>query len=394
MAFPRVLSDSHSASTNSLLSLHSSLSANHSQIGTYLLSELNRTDFLTKFPAYVSNLIQFLGFSSTLSHQYGRSAGVHNISREVVILCASMLDFPEFDIVDAEVRNRLIIAALTHGIPEKPSQLKIIAQKLIEKPGLLETLVASPDGAKVINQLFEVHFVRNVTGICHQWASRLVGLIAVCSGSPRCHGISYQVQKWRALQEVIAAMEEILRSTPRVLQQNRSYSHRGVVLTKKDDRHLQPFGSQKQQESDYRARATKPVAASSPPPLPDSIINLLDELEMKRPESLRAVEVLLDQIREQKTPDVLRSVLETFPCRPCHEISRNHTALQERKQRKESVNLGTFTRQLAPEETMFGSKLGLWKMLLSAEALKDIQRETQRGINHFPQSPSLLCFGG
>ncbi|KAI5810335.1 hypothetical protein BZA77DRAFT_172956 [Pyronema omphalodes] len=297
----------------------------------------------------------------------------------MVILCASMLDFGEFDIMDAEVRNRFIIAALKHGIPEKPSQLKIVAQKLTEKPGLLESLVASPDGAKVIKQLFTVHFVRKVTSICHNWASKLVGLVEYCSGSPRCHGISYHVKRWRAFQEVIAAMEKILRATPKVLQQNRTYPHKDVFLIKKDDQHLQPFGSQKQRESVHKARATKSLDAPPPPPLPHNIIVLLDELGMKRPESLRAVKVLLDHLQEQEIPDVLRYVLETFPCRPCHDISRESTTLQARKKRQESVDFGIFTKQPAQEEILFSSKLGLWKMLLSAKALKDIQRETQRG---------------
>ncbi|KAF8244421.1 hypothetical protein K440DRAFT_663457 [Wilcoxina mikolae CBS 423.85] len=367
-AFRLVLERSRSYSRDQLLALHSTISANPSQIGKFLASESARTDFLARFTLYVDNILQFLELNAKLTTEYGRRSGSQHISREVVDLLASVLSHSEFDLTERDTRVKFILAALKHGLRHQPASLKVVAIKLAEKPALLEYLASSKDGAGIIEELFRVHFVSSLSSISHSWVPKLVGLIAICTGSPSCHGIASEVRKWRAMTDVTNALEQLCQKVPTLRNENIPPSFQPMRRLDSNDKKAD------------RQQTTRGSFKPTLPPLPDNIIKALNELQLQPPQSLRGIEVLLERIRSTEMPELVRTILSTFPCRPCNDLSRDPKALMAKsKERPDEGIEDSFTRAAVAENTFFGSKIGLWDILLSAEAMKDIQRQTLAG---------------
>ncbi|KAF8533500.1 hypothetical protein BDD12DRAFT_898763 [Trichophaea hybrida] len=369
--FHHILKHSRTTGHSELLHLHSSISANPSQIGTFLTNESARADFLEKFPTYVENLLHFLSFNSKQRSEPGRITGAHNIAREVLILVVEILSHSEFKLADTDVVVKLVVAALKRGLScqPPPTSLRVIAKKLPEEPGFLERIVSSEDGAGVIGDLFSVHFINSVPAIANSWAKKLFELCSVCAGTPICHNIVASVEKWRKLSEVSTALESLQREIDTAPPPQYSRYHITGVMRRLS-------------EDDKKSFQTRNSASSCIPQLPDHIITLLDELQLQPPRSSRAVETLSAQIRSDQMTALVITVLSTFPCRPCNELSRDPQALRDRgklqapRNRKDS---GCFVADVPKQDTLFGGKIGLWKMLLSAEAFKDIQRQVLGG---------------
>jgi len=354
-------------------SLHTMISSKASQIGTFLDDEAARAALLTSFTEYASHLVEFLVFNDRMQSDIGRRAGSKMISCEVLVLVCSMLAYDEFDLADVDAMDKLVIAAIKHALPLQPATLKVIATRLAEKPGLLERVASSMEGAEIICDLFSVHFVSTVSSISEVWARKLIGLCSVCAGSPICHGVPAEVEKWRALTETIAALEKHQREIYQAPAPQYTHVPANVVLRKlnADDK-----------KSYSAARRRSSVLEPEIPPLPDRVVAMLNGLSLQQPTSSRAIAVLLDRIRTTEIPAVLRAVLQTFPCRPCHDLSQDPKALVEKDKQitRARADSGFSSGEVPEEGALFGMKIGLWKVLLSAAALKDIQRQMLGGV--------------
>jgi len=353
--------------------LHTDISSQASQIGTFLDDEAARAAFLTNFTEYASHLVEFLVFNDKMQSDIGRRAGSKTISCEVLMLVCSMLAYDEFDLADVDAMDKLVIAAIKHALPFQPATLKVIATRLAEKPGLLERVASSMEGAEIICDLFSVHFVSAVSSISEVWAQKLIGLCSVCAGSPICHGVPTEVEKWRALTETIVALEEHQRENCQAPAPEHTRSPANVAMRKlnADDK-----------KSYFAERKRSSVLEPEIPPLPDRVVAMLNRLNLQQPTSSRAIAVLLDQIRTTEIPAVLRVVLPTFPCRPCHDLSQDPKALVEKDKQitRARADSGFSSGEVPEGGALFGTMIGLWKVLLSAAALKDIQREMLGGV--------------
>ena len=288
-AFRLVLEAGISSGYRDLLSLHSSVSADPSQIGKFLSDDSSRAFFFEKFPTCVDNLLRFLGYNATLCSVRGRGSGTQSIACEAIFLAVSVLSFPEFDLVGHVARAKLVAGILTSVLPYQPYSLKALAEELAKKPGLLECIASSEDGAQAIKDLFSVHFVKKLPSISYTWADKLSALCCLCDGIPTLHGIPAQIDRWR--------------------------TSRGLV----------------------------------------GDAALVDEL------------------------------LATLPCRPCYELSKDPQALIEKgKQAPRDLadsGCSDYTAPPASETAdIFGGEIGLWKVFLSAKALKDIRKHMPSGM--------------
>lgn len=355
-------------------SLHAKISSHAARIGTFLADESARTDFLTDFNDYTSHLLDFLAFNEKMHAELGRRTGSQSISREVLELVCSMLSYPEFDLADADTMDKLVVEALKHALPLQPAALKELATKLAEKPGLLERVASAQEGAEAIRSLFSVHFVNSMPSISNAWAQKLVGLCSVCTGSPICHGIATEVEKWRALTEIIAALETHQREIQEAPQPHYARAPTAAVVIRRLD------ADEKRSFSAARRRSS--VLEPEIPPLPERVAMMLDGLHLQQPRSSRAIAVLLEQVRGVEMPAIVQALLPTFPCRPCYDLSKDPKALVEKDKRimRARADSGFCFENPTKEETLFGEMIGLWKVLLSAAALKDIQKQMLGGV--------------
>jgi hypothetical protein len=330
-----ILSESISCPVKRLFSLHSSLLTNHSQISSLLESKDGRTDFITNFSRYVENLEHFLFFSKKEFSNPKKPpvAGIRHIANEILDLVISVLNNSEFELANTDSLGRLVIAALKYGLPYQSSSLKIIASKLAAKPGLLEHMVSSTDGAETASELFQVHFVNAVPWICSIWAQKLIGLCSACTRSPACHGIEFEVRKWHALTDVIEALE--------------GYQSPNL-----------PLG---------------PIA--NHPSLSEQVFLTIKELQLKLLYATRRVDVLLRLIQDTEIPALVSRVLSTFPCHSCNMLAKD-----PRPTRSQQSDQDIYPDPpSAPVPDSFGAPIGLWKILLPEQAFKDIRRQELAG---------------
>jgi len=331
--FHTILAESGLRSIKRLSYLHTSISANPSQIGSFLASEYARADFITNFSSYVENLERFLSFSAKNFSESNRRPGNKHIAHEIIDLTISVLRHSEFDLADTDTLLKLVITALKYGLPYQPSSLKTFATKLGEKADLLERIVSSTDGAGTISELFQVHFVNAVPSICNIWAQKLIGLCSVCARRPACHGIEFQVEDWDTLTDAIEALEDQYPSVP----------------WGPDAGHLS---------------------------LPDHVVLATNEFQLQYPRASCKAEVLLAQIRGTESPVLVRTILSTYPCRSCHELAQN---TKSRLPRSRNQGMYTDSPDIMVEDTLFGSPIGPWKILSPDQAINDIRMQQLTG---------------
>jgi len=331
--FHTILTESGLRSIKRLSYLHTSISANPSQIGSFLASEYARADFITNFSSYVENLERFLTFSAKNFSEPNRRPGNKHIAHEIIDLTISVLHHSEFDLADTDTLLKLVITALKYGLPYQPSSLKTVATKLAEKADLLERIVSSTDGAGTISGLFQVHFVNAVPSICDIWAQKLIGLCSACTRSPTCHGIEFEVGEWYTLTDAIEDLED-----------------------------------------EYPNLPLGPVAGHSS--LPEHVVLAIKELQLKFPQASCKADLLLTQIRDTYIPGLVCTILSTYPCHLCHEHAQNPKSRLPR-----SLNHGTYTDSpsIMVQDTLFGGPIGLWKILSPDQAIKDIRMQQVAG---------------
>ena len=339
-------------------SLHLSLLADPTQIGTFLSDDSSRVMFLENFPTCADNLLCFLEYNATRSVS-GKSSAKRSIACEAIFLAVSVLSFPEFDFVGHAARAKLVAGILTRALHYQPFSLKALAKELTKKPGFLECVASSEDGAQAISDLFSVHFVTKLPSIGYTWADKLSTLCSLCDGIPTLHGIPALIDRWHTLRELVATLNRY--------QRMREMS--------RDDGHL----------STEEAQWKNSIPAIKNPPLPDNIISLLGKLQIQTYRSSSSAAKLLDIIQDIEIPALVHKLLATFPCRPCYELSADPKAPSGKGKQvpgnRADSGSSASAAPPAPEAADFlGGEIGLWKMLLSAEALKDIRKYIPSGM--------------
>ncbi|KAF8248699.1 P-loop containing nucleoside triphosphate hydrolase protein [Wilcoxina mikolae CBS 423.85] len=354
--FRRILFDSSSCSTKTLKTLYADLCANNFGVGSFLSSEMARVDLVTKFPTVVNNLLRLLDVDARPHAQPSQS-----LARELLELVGSILLHAEFDLVDPAHLERLLIAAIRYGLPFRHSHLHIIATRLAEKTGLLERILASPHhGSEVMVMLLMVHFVRNKPLIVNSWAGKLCALCSACTKAPECHGFQSDVQM---LHELTCAMKVI-----------------DVMGGEDWDERHHPHWPMPESVSlpDHITGAINEIQLM---PLPSADNFEEGENENLKERREKRLEKLREQIRDLEIP-IIRKVLSKYPCSVCYQIT---ASLKERTTQSQQLQEDSDDSDLSMvpvkgvHEALFGGKIGRWRVLLSAHAFKDIQRQFLAG---------------
>ncbi|KAF8469778.1 hypothetical protein BDZ91DRAFT_721031 [Kalaharituber pfeilii] len=114
-------------------------------------------------------------------------------------------------------------------------------------------------------------------------------------------------------------------------------------------------------------------------------LDLFDQFNIKCPSSSTALAATLNKVEVTVTTDIMSSLARSMPCRLCFETS---TALHPT--RGKGVWNGNITNAIRGDmafpslsfEHILGPSLGLWKICLSAQALKDLESSNSEGNAH------------
>lgn len=238
---------------------------------------------------------------------------------------------------------RSIIPALEICVaPSQPRRLRTLGKVLGGCGNLLEYLVSDPSGSAVICRWVQLpSSIALDVEIQADWTERLSGMVSSCIGK---HEIAPTIQQWgnlKALQTSLRGLEQRLLNA--------------------------------EAKQTARMQLTAPAFAI----LEDGPKNLLKAFGLPEPESRRMVQSHIETLSDVATASILRSITASFPCKRC--IPGLGSVPQSAN---EATTENTIETGSDLDLDVLGRGVGIWKVLLSAPALKSIQAISQAGLFH------------
>ncbi|KAF8462269.1 hypothetical protein BDZ91DRAFT_356815 [Kalaharituber pfeilii] len=99
----------------------------------------------------------------------------------------------------------------------------------------------------------------------------------------------------------------------------------------------------------------------------------MDLFNIRRPTGIGAVEGIITRLQETETFYLFQALVKSFPCAPCLLDKAAPTVAVPRKHHVATDLPNSFT------STLFGQKLGPWRICLSEAAFKDVQSTNKEG---------------
>lgn len=258
----------------------------------------------------------------------------------------------------------LFAAVIDFCLPYHPRPLEALAKRLQENELLLGALVAGQSTSVVMKDwigLFRVTiFDPNLIGA---WTRRL---IAQCKSCESDHNIPDQIDTWRKLEDVIGRLTSIIH--------DRTSGQHAVPAS---------VAPEMERQSSNTTGAQGGVIV-----LPPDIEEALQYFGIEPSNSGRVLMHILETLEKEETLRVLLATAKSFPCRPCYETSINPSAATL-NQRYSEDDWGTADSFLFTD--ILGRGIGVWRVLVSALALKDMQDAHIQGT--FLSFYTAGCFG-
>lgn len=292
------------------------------------------------------------------------------IADEIILnILLPMISFASSELAPPETVIDLLSYALPSVLGCSNRKQDAILEALSEAHGLLERLITDPKDSQIIKDWISKHeYSARASSMLRAFTQRFMTLCDTC---PSDHGTSMLSEQWQNLLKLIDALEQ----HKLTYEHDQARSHGKL----RDTRHL--GGSRLLEEFDKKTGIGQ---SSLPTPFPQVSFDVSQSLalfELVIPSSLRTMETVLEQLKIHKTLELLSSAMETFPCRPC-----NMSACYPDRSKQSfpaEINRSQLTEQSFDPE-IFARRIGIWKVLLSAQAVKDL-----RGWSHSGTSTKL-----
>ncbi|KAJ5778909.1 hypothetical protein N7457_006629 [Penicillium paradoxum] len=277
-----------------------------------------------------------------------------------------------------EIFRTMVIQFIDVNIFSPPQVIQLVGSALpliIKQPShflrdIAETLLGSAD-------LFN-HLVANerYTGVLKEWLlskrnylplalSKQVGdrLISMCNVCSADHGTNATAESWDMANKLIESISSLIEtSTEEELK-------RGKV------ENLPPLESMKLLSLDDKKSTSTNHGPKKDFKISDDILQQLRHFNIQLPMSARGFTNAMDQLQTEIIPSLMRSALESFPCRICldHLTTGSLTGTLA-----SSADLPS-DRTTAPgsAQDIFGKRVGIWKVLLSDVAFKNAKKLVQ-----------------
>ena len=107
---------------------------------------------------------------------------------------------------------------------------------------------------------------------------------------------------------------------------------------------------------------------------------LLQTLKIPVPDTISKLEAVIGQIEKSECMEIFQRLLRTFPCAACMTTPSSRTGIELPRNTLETRNrLDTLPRQLCT--TLFGRKLGPWKVCISQAGFENLKNVNKEGTN-------------
>ena len=277
------------------------------------------------------------------------------------ILSSTTLEFADPQVVTGILLSSLVVVPSCSGRAQK-----LLLEALAEADGLLERMITDPKDSKVLTDWVDkISYTHRDSSLLQSITQRLMTL---CDRCTLPHGTSTLSERW----------QDLLKITGHLKQQESDYQHNQTRKYDgaRDTRHLDSF--RLLEADDKKTGQGQPNLSTSYPQVPAEITDCLAQFGIPIPNSQRTRESALDRLQTDETLGLLRCVMKTFPCRPCNESACNSGVLKEHF--ADNVRSAKLTDHSFDPEIL-GPRIGVWKVLLSAQAVRDTKNVSNSGTS-------------
>lgn len=327
-----VLSETPKHGHRAWLEAYDSLQRNPTQLSVFLSSREISSTFLAGIDVYggriahfLQQLLQYNPLGQQMKEELDVKKGLTGLIIRRVLL--PLLDNEHLHSRDSMFELLISVIHLADR-----SGLDLVEARLGKIPRLL---------AKLISDERSSGFLRAWTskdlGVMRNWTATAVSLAEHCVSD---HGIDQELARWHDLQELSTYLHE------RANAPNPPLDHNDIRNT-----------------------------LGLPPPA----LALLKTFGLPIPLSEPALLAAIATLEGPRTARIMDAVINSFPCRPCFRHSiRNDTgarpvaAIDYAEERLLGADMDSF-------EGLLGTNLGIWKICLSSQAVKDLRHSKKEG---------------
>ncbi|KAJ5437376.1 Tetratricopeptide-like helical [Penicillium cf. griseofulvum] len=273
-----------------------------------------------------------------------------------------VLPFVHDNIFSPPQMIQLVGSALPLVTKQHSQFLRDLANTLLSSQGLFDHLVANEKYTLVMKEWLLSKRNHLPLALSMQVGDRLTAMCNACSAD---HGMEAIVNSWDIAQELMESINLLI---------DTSYEEE-LKRTKVEN--LPPLESMRVFNRDDKKLTPAQQVPKREFKVPDEILKQMNHFNIPPPLSARGLTHAAENLQNEIIPSLMRSALESFPCRIC--LDRLTTGSL-------TGNLASSTdlpsdRTTAPgnAQDIFGTRVGLWKVLLSDVAFKNARRLVRGG---------------
>ena len=328
-----------------ILLMNQNLAKDHTSIGELLRSKVCSAVFVSDFTERVQRILSWLQAieESTESNiQTINKAIIHVFNADFVL---PLLDqYPDCYTVpgfaDLLVSTTYLLYVYRKRTPG-PKSHKLLLEKISKSEYLISQILPSIEGAELIQKILaeaqagaEIQSFGTVETLA-EWTTAAAKLCRGCRAS-HGHGVIDELNRWNSVLELTDSLTAILTA----------------ILTVETSRHPKI--------SEYLSEKDK---------------HNLELFNMRVPSGIGAMEGIILRLRERDTFNLFHTFVKSFPCALC--LRSKNTSSSVAPVRQPAFSINSFHNSFTG--TLFGQRLGEWRICFSEKAFKDMLAANKEG---------------
>lgn len=302
--------------------------------------------------------------SAVKLHQFFKHLDHHEISRALADDIILNLLLPILhacgELAHPAAVSQIIIASMPSLRHRATTSLGSLIRAILVTSDLIERVVTDVKGGLVVKGWLEHHGgIFQDPALLYSFTQRIMTLCESCTHDHQTSAIS---KRWEEILELKSSLESLNLEFERTQVTNAQECYSTAMasslkrLDEDDKKTLKSQGSQ------------PPVF----PSIPSELSAALESIGIPVPRSQRSLQLAIERLKVEETFAVVKAAIDSFPCRPCHEAVSDARRSPNLKKDTDVTDLANQSLVPSFDPSIFGRRVGVWKVVLSAQAVKDV----------------------
>lgn len=291
------------------------------------------------------------------------------IASDIVIFFLELLPSVSGILEDAQVIE-LLVSGLENCLLSQSPSLQKLARALAENGKFLEQLASDESGGKILQRWVSFSITASQdANTLEIWTQKLVDLANSCKGN---HGVYNEIRLWKTLVDLKKAFHAVQESMEQSSQLRAQQLAQAMPASSAHMIALDPHNKKSYIASGQKRPEAYVIKIN------ENLHESIREFGFQIPRTHNELEQAICTLEGKATISILGSVARTYPCKLCNEALSLAAAGTNTKFAATSYKgLPLTERPVEPE--IFGQPIGVWKVLLSVQAMKSLQDISRSG---------------